>query len=63
MALEHGHQSDDRSRHQATGPASPPSPVDQRIERLSTASLKRIVEPDTDVAGAIGDGQVLPDES
>jgi hypothetical protein len=36
--------------------------VDQRIERLSTASLKRIVEPDTDVPGAIGDGQVLPDE-
>ena len=38
------------------------SPVDQRIERLSTASLKRILEPDTDVPGAIGDGQVLPDE-
>jgi hypothetical protein len=36
--------------------------VDQRIERLSTASLKRIVEPDTDVPGALGDGQVLPDE-
>src|SRR3984957_13752889 len=36
--------------------------VDQRIERLSTASLKRIVEPDTDVPGAIGHGQVLPDE-
>ena len=36
--------------------------VDQRIERLSTASLKRILEPDTDVPGAIGDGQVLPDE-
>jgi hypothetical protein len=36
--------------------------VDQRIERLSTASLKRVVEPDTDVPGALGDGQVLPDE-
>src|ERR1700677_2626078 len=36
--------------------------VDQRIERLSTASLKRIVEPDIDVPGALGDGQVLPDE-
>ncbi len=36
--------------------------TDQRIERLSTASLKRIVEPDVDVAGAVGDGQVLPDE-
>jgi hypothetical protein len=36
--------------------------VDQRIERLSTASLKRIVEPDVDVPGSVGDGQVLPDE-
>jgi hypothetical protein len=44
------------------GPAGPAAPVDQRIERLSTASLKRILEPDTDVPGAIGDGQVLPDE-
>ena len=39
-----------------------PRSLDQRIERLSTASLKRIVEPDTDVPGAVGDGQVLPDE-
>jgi hypothetical protein len=36
--------------------------VDQRIERLSTASLKRILEPDTHVPGAVGPGQVLPDE-
>ena len=40
----------------------PATAVDQRIERLSTASLKRIIEPDTDVPGEIGDGQVLPDE-
>src|ERR1700722_19194343 len=38
-----------------------PRPFDQRIERLSTASLKRIVEPDTEVPGTVGDGQVLPD--
>jgi P-aminobenzoate N-oxygenase AurF len=36
--------------------------VDERIERLSTASLKRIMEPDTEVPGEVGDGQVLPDE-
>ena len=47
----------------AAGPANRlASPIDRRIERLSTASLKRILEPDTDVPGAIGDGQVLPDE-
>jgi P-aminobenzoate N-oxygenase AurF len=40
----------------------PATAVDQRIERLSTASLKRIIEPDTEVPGEIGDGQVLPDE-
>ncbi len=38
------------------------SPVDRRITRLSTASLRRIIEPDVDVLGEIGDGQVLPDE-
>src|ERR1700735_1698468 len=37
-------------------------PVNQRIERLSTASLQRIMEPDTEVPGTVGDGQVLPDE-
>jgi hypothetical protein len=42
--------------------AEAPDKVNQRIERLSTASLKRIVEPDVDVAGTVGDGQVLPDE-
>jgi hypothetical protein len=47
-------------------PAKPgPGPtrsVDQRIERLSTASLKRIIEPDEAVPGEVGSGQVLPDE-
>jgi hypothetical protein len=36
-------------------------PANQRIERLSTASLKRILEPDLEVPGEIGPGQVLPD--
>jgi hypothetical protein len=40
----------------------PAASVDQRINRLSTASLKRIIEPDVDVPGELGDGQVLPDE-
>src|ERR1035441_6715008 len=47
-----------------TAPATKAAPktVDQRIERLSTASLNRILEPDVDVPGEVGDGQVLPDE-
>jgi hypothetical protein len=39
-----------------------PNPTNRRIERLSTASVTRVVEPDVDVPGAVGDGQVLPDE-
>jgi hypothetical protein len=36
--------------------------ADDRIERLSTLSLKRMIEPDEALTGAIGPGQVLPDE-
>lgn len=35
---------------------------DATIERLSTASARRVIEPDTDVPGQVGPGQVLPDE-
>src|SRR5580698_5159679 len=38
------------------------SRTNRRIERLSTASVTRILEPDVDVPGAVGEGQVLPDE-
>ncbi len=36
--------------------------TEHRIERLSTLSLKRVVEPDVAVPGRVGDGQLLPDE-
>jgi hypothetical protein len=42
--------------------AAPAKTTEQRIERLSTASLKRIIEPDIDVQGEVGPGQVLPDD-
>jgi hypothetical protein len=35
---------------------------DVRIERLSRASLRRVIEPDTEFTGALGGGQVVPDE-
>lgn len=38
------------------------STVDERIERLSTVSLRRVIEPDEAVPGRVGDGQLLPDE-
>jgi len=34
----------------------------ERIERLSTASLRKIIEPDTDLPGSVGPGMVLPRE-
>ena len=33
-----------------------------RIERLSTISARRVLEPDQEVPGEIGDGQVIGDE-
>ncbi|HVA42532.1 MAG TPA: diiron oxygenase [Acidimicrobiales bacterium] len=36
--------------------------LEERIERLSTVSLKRVVEPDEAVPGGVGPGQVLPTE-
>src|SRR5579859_5807995 len=32
----------------------------ERIGRLSAASLRRVLEPDTEIQGAIGPGMVLP---
>ena len=34
----------------------------QRIERLNTASQRRVIEPDTDVPGAVGEGRLVPRE-
>ncbi len=36
--------------------------LSRRIERLSTAAANRIIEPDIDLPGEIGPGQVVPDE-
>ena len=37
-------------------------PVSAKIDRLSTASAKRVIEPDTDLPGHIGPGQIIPDD-
>ena len=34
----------------------------RRVEKLSQASLRKIIDPDVDVLGEVGPGQVLPDE-
>ena len=33
-----------------------------RIERLADAAGKRVIDPDRDIPGALGDGQILPDD-
>src|SRR5204862_370812 len=36
--------------------------VEKKIERLSTASLRRVIEPETDLPGAVAPGQLVADE-
>jgi hypothetical protein len=36
--------------------------VDDRIRRLNRAAANRVIEPDVDVPGHVGDGQIIPDE-
>ncbi len=38
------------------------TPNTARVERLNTASLRRVIEPDSDVVGTFTKDQVLPDE-
>ena len=38
------------------------SAVAERVERLSAAAGRRVIEPDADVVGGVSDGQVIPDE-
>ncbi|MGI8662225.1 MAG: diiron oxygenase [Acidimicrobiales bacterium] len=36
--------------------------VDTKVRRLNDVSAKRVIDPDVDVAGALGEGQLLADE-
>src|SRR5438270_1756744 len=42
--------------------AAPDTDNSARIERLNTASLRRVIEPDTEVVGTLTKDQILPDE-
>src|SRR3954471_23756387 len=41
---------------------APERSPDRRIARLSQVSAKRVIEPDVDVTGDFGPGQILPDD-
>lgn len=45
----------------AVAPTATPT-VEDRVERLSRLSLKRIVEPDELITDRVGEGQLIPDE-
>jgi len=36
--------------------------VVERVERLNRASAKRVIDPDVDLLGNVGDGQLIPDD-
>lgn len=36
--------------------------LEEKVERLSMASLRRLLDPDLDLPGALGPGQILPDD-
>src|SRR6266516_2376982 len=40
----------------------PRADASRRVEKLSQASLKKIIDPDVDLPGEVGTGQVLHDE-
>src|ERR671916_356949 len=40
--------------------AMAPTAVAERVRKLNTASQARVVDPDTDLPGRLGEGQVLP---
>jgi hypothetical protein len=40
----------------------PRADASRRVEKLSQASLRKIIDPDVDLPGEVGPGQVLPDE-
>ena len=46
----------------ALTPRTGVSSANERVRRLNAASLRRVIEPDTEVAGSLSLDQVLPDE-
>jgi hypothetical protein len=44
-------------------PTPPDAPTpERRLERLSAASARRVIDPDVELTGSIGPGQIIPDD-
>src|SRR3954451_19005222 len=42
--------------------SAPERTPERRVERLSSVSAKRVIEPDEEVLGDFGPGQIIPDD-
>ncbi len=61
-ATVHHQAGDIANEAAAMGEQSGPGIIEQKVVRLSAAAGRRVVEPDEEVKGSLGAGQVLPDE-
>jgi hypothetical protein len=61
VTVEH-HHSDKANTADEANTADRTNAIVKRIDRLNTASLRRVIEPDSEVTGGVGPGQVIPSE-
>ncbi|HEY1989363.1 MAG TPA: diiron oxygenase [Acidimicrobiales bacterium] len=62
MTTTETHPVDDRAIAEIEPDGDAAHAITRRVDRLNTASLRKVIEPDTDVAGALGPGQVFATE-
>ncbi len=62
MTTTETHPVDDRNIAEIAPDGDAAQVITRRVDRLNTASLRKVIEPDTDVAGALGPGQVFATE-
>ncbi|MGH9098532.1 MAG: diiron oxygenase [Acidimicrobiales bacterium] len=62
MTTTETHPVDDRAITEITTDGDAAHAITRRVDRLNTASGRKVIEPDTDVAGALGPGQVFATE-
>ena len=62
VTVEQPSTADEATAAERSGEPDAAGAVDKRIVRLNAASLRRVIEPDTEVTGGVGPGQVIPSE-
>jgi hypothetical protein len=62
VTVEQPSTADEATTAERSGKPDAAGALDKRIVRLNAASLRRVIEPDTEVTGGVGPGQVIPSE-